>query len=128
MGILRQDGGSTERGRPRLITVRSALSFNLRRQGRDAASYRRAERRVLVLALRHESGHLHALRPTRGASTGGGRATDAAPEPDLHSDLRDGRDGERLRRSWSEGAPPVSADGLRKRRWRASCLLDPGRS
>jgi len=55
--------------------------------------------------LRHESSHLHALRPTRGASTGGGRATHAAQEPDLHSNLRDGRDGERLhhdRRKWTE--------------------------
>jgi len=55
--------------------------------------------------LRHESSHLHALRPTRGASTGGGRATHAAQEPDLHSNLRDGRDGERLhhdRSKWTE--------------------------
>ena len=61
-----------------------------------------------MLASRHESGHLHAVRPTRGASTGGGRATHPAPEPDPHPDLRDGRDGERLRHPWSEGAPPVS--------------------
>jgi len=52
----------------------------------------------------HESGPLHALRPTGGASTRGGRATHPAPEPDLHSDLRDGRDGERLRHPWPEGA------------------------
>jgi len=60
-------------------------------------------------ASRHESGHLHAVRPTRGASTGGGRATRPAPEPDTHSDFRDGRNGERLRHAWSESAPPVSA-------------------
>jgi NADPH:quinone reductase-like Zn-dependent oxidoreductase len=47
----------------------------------SAGSFRTCGTACDGLASCHESGHLHAIRPTGSAATGGGRAPHAAPEP-----------------------------------------------